>query len=97
MNAQEAYEKIREHFTRPGAELGKNGPDGCLYFNPRTKTKCAVGFAAPDDGAIFEDAGTIDPADVQQIYDDMPNLWEELQEVWDERISELKKRLEVQA
>lgn len=53
MTAQEAYEQIRAHFSKPGAVLAI-GADGktCLYRGPEgasSPTRCAVGVCLKDE------------------------------------------------
>lgn len=51
MNTQEAYEAIRDYFSRPHAVLAKGvddfGGDECKYRN-ESGDKCAVGCLIPD-------------------------------------------------
>lgn len=53
MTTQEAYEGIREFFTRPGAVLAQSeGPVSCFYrgdSNPSSPVRCAVGCLIPDE------------------------------------------------
>lgn len=48
MTTQEAYERIREYFSRPGAELGKSDHGSCAYITA-SGAKCAVGCLIPDE------------------------------------------------
>lgn len=55
MKTQEAYERIREFFSRPDAQLAKRGDGGmpaCFYrgdSNPASPLRCAVGCLIPDE------------------------------------------------
>lgn len=60
MNTQEAYEHIREYFSRPDAVLAKEGEGAglrCFYRMPDgTGNACAVGCLIPDDLYNLADA-----------------------------------------
>lgn len=60
MTTQEAYEIIRAHFTKPGAELAQidgisdDSPYGgtCFYrenLDPKSERRCAFGVLIPDE------------------------------------------------
>lgn len=50
MTTQEAYDAIREHFTRPGAQLAMTvGGAQCYYRHPVDQRACAVGCLLTDD------------------------------------------------
>ena len=61
MTTQEAYEKIREYFNRPGAVLGKDINTGDCYYSENDR-KCAVGCLIPDYlyRRSYEVAGSIE-------------------------------------
>lgn len=46
MTEQQAYEKIREYFTRPEAQLSKE--DGVCYYRSPGGHKCPAGVLIPD-------------------------------------------------
>jgi hypothetical protein len=46
MTEQQAYDRIREHFTRPDAQLSKDG-SVCYYRSPDGQ-KCPAGVLIPD-------------------------------------------------
>ena len=48
MNPQEAYNEIREYFTRPDAQLSRQGYT-CFYRHPEDGRKCAVGAVLTDE------------------------------------------------
>lgn len=48
MTTQEAYEAIREYFSRPDAVLARDEYGDCLYRTPEGN-KCAVGCLIPDE------------------------------------------------
>jgi hypothetical protein len=50
MTPQEAFDKIVEHFSQPGAQFGYHGGT-CSYFDSDTKAKCAVGCLLSDQEA----------------------------------------------
>lgn len=52
MNTQQVYEKIRAHFTQPGAELATETSRGCVYrgdYHAHSPVRCAVGVLIPDE------------------------------------------------
>lgn len=53
LTTQQAYEKVRAHFTAPGAMLGRSDVPGksCAYRTERNgqTVKCAVGCLIPDE------------------------------------------------
>ena len=54
MNVQQAYEKIVDHFSEPGAELANNeaGPTSCVYrgdYDAKSPIRCAFGVLIPDE------------------------------------------------
>jgi len=56
MTKQEAYLKIRTHFSRSDAQLAKSD-DGCYYRHPETGAACAVGCLIPDK--LYEAFGPV--------------------------------------
>lgn len=52
MDKQTAYNRIRAHFSKPGAEFAFNAEDrSCYYrvgYKPYSKKRCAVGVLIPD-------------------------------------------------
>lgn len=58
MTIQQAYEKIRTHFSQPGAQYGYNEESGeCQYRSPENHP-CAVGVLIPDE--LYEQIGPWD-------------------------------------
>lgn len=47
-NTQEAYERIRTYFSRPGAELAYSDEGECCYRTPDGNA-CALGCLLPDE------------------------------------------------
>lgn len=80
MSTQEAYESIRNYFSRPGAVLAKDGTStySTCKYRTRQGQACAVGCLIPDD--LYRDVLEGYPLDRDWL-DRFPSIDEYLRDV----------------